>query len=312
MSAAALNNTDIRSREGAYGTAGDPDAMAGWRGVPLEFPRVQGGDIAGTVVAVGDGVDPSRLGERVVVDCALYERADDAAHAVGLVGSERDGGFAQFVAVEGQRAHDMEASLLSDEELASLPIAYGTAMGMLERAELVPGERVLVTGASGGVGVALVQLAAARGCPVVAITIEEKGNQVRAAGASQILPRDAVPADHLAERVDVVADVVGGPGFPRLVDVLAEGGRVVVAGAIAGPVIEIDVRHVYLHSRRLIGSAMWTPAHFATLVEEARNGSFRPVAAEVFPLEEIGAAQREFLGKQFVGKLVLSVPTTGS
>jgi NADPH:quinone reductase-like Zn-dependent oxidoreductase len=309
VSAAAMNNTDLWSREGAYGTAGDPDAVGGWRGVPLEFPRIQGGDIAGTVVAVGSRVDASRLGERVMVDCALYDGAHDAANAVGLLGSERDGGFAQFVAVDALRAHDMSTSPLSDEELAALPIAYGTAMGMLERAGLARGERVLVTGASGGVGVALVQLAVARGCWVAAVTSEEKRQQVQAAGASQVLLRDAVPADELTAPVDVVADVVGGPTFPPLLDALTEGGRLVVAGAVAGPIVELDVRRLYLHSRRMIGSAMWTPAHFALLVADARKGTFRPVVAEVFPLEEIAAAQREFERRAFVGKLVLSVPT---
>lgn len=309
VSAAAMNNTDVWSREGTYGTAGDPRAVGGWRGAPLEFPRVQGGDIAGTIVAVGHGVDLSRLGERVMVDCALYDAADDAANAVGLLGSERDGGFAQFVAVEEQRAHEMAASPLSDQELAALPIAYGTAVGMLERADLRRGERILITGASGGVGVALVQLAAARGCFVAAISSEDKRDRVMAAGASQVLLRDSVPADELAEPVDVVADVVGGPTFPLLLDALSEGGRLVIAGAIAGPLIEIDVRRLYLHSRRLIGSAMWTPGHFAALVEDARKGSFRPVVADVFPLEEIGMAQREFARKLFVGKFILNVPT---
>lgn len=308
VSAAAMNNTDVWSREGAYGTAGDPDAVGGWRGVPLEFPRIQGGDIAGTIVAVGRGIDSARLGERVVVDCALYDAAHDAANAVGLLGSERDGGFAQFVAVEATRAHEMGASPLSDQELAALPIAYGTAMGMLERARLRAGERILVTGASGGVGVALVQLAAARGCSVAAITSEEKRDQMVAAGASEVLLRDSVPADALGQPVDVVADVVGGPTFPLLLDALREGGRLVVAGAIAGPLVQLDVRRLYLHSRRLIGSAMWTPAHFAALVEQARSGSLRPVVARAFPLEEIAAAQREFARKRFVGKFVLDVP----
>lgn len=307
VAAAGMNNTDVWSREGSYGTSGDAEAVGGWRGVPLTFPRVQGGDIAGTIVRVGERVDASRLGERVLVDGALYDGAGDDANAVGLLGSERDGGFAQFVAVAADRAHQVGTSPLSDVELAALPIAYGTAIGMLERVGLSPGERVLVTGASGGVGLALVQLARARGCEVVAVTTAAKREQVEAAGAHRVLLRDSDPVAALDAPVHVVADVVGGPDLPGWIDSLTEGGRLVTAGAIAGPIVELDIRRLYLHSRRIIGSAMWTPAHFAQLVAEARKGTFRPVIAGTFPLAEIGAAQEAFARKHFVGKFVLTV-----
>lgn len=306
VAAAGMNNTDIWSRQGAYGTAGDPDAVGGWRGVPLEFPRIQGGDIAGTVVAVGDSVDPARIGTRVLVDSAIYDGEGADANAIGLLGSERDGGFAEYVAVEDRRAHDVDDSPMSDENLAVLPIAYGTAVGMLERAEVRAGERVLVTGASGGVGTALIQLAKARGCTVIAVTSEPKRTHVLEAGASEVLLRDAVPVDVLGEPVDVVADVVGGVAFPHLLDALAEGGRLVTAGAIDGAEIPLDIRRLYLHSRRIIGSAMWTPAHFAGLVDEARRGVLAPVV-RTYPLEQIAAAQAEFDRKQFAGKLALTV-----
>lgn len=308
VSAAGMNNTDIWSRQGSYGTPGDPDAVGGWRGVPLTFPRVQGGDIAGTIVGVGCGVDASRLGQRVLVDSALYDGPGEDANPIGLLGSERDGGFAQFAAVSARRAHDVGTSPLSDQELAALPIAYGTAVGMLERAGLTRGERVLVTGASGGVGVALVQLAHARGATVTAVTGQDKADRVRAAGADRVLYRDWVRSKDLNAPVDVVADVVAGDRLPDLIDSLAEGGRLVIAGAIAGAEVSIDVRRLYLHSRQLIGSAMWTPAHFAQLVDDARHGSVRPVIAAGFPLEDIARAQCEFDRKRFVGKFVLTPP----
>lgn len=158
--AAALNNTDVWTRQGAYGLPGDPDALAGWRG-PIAFPRIQGGDIAGHVVATGDGVAAERVSQRVVVDPALYDGPGENANPIGLLGSEADGGFAQYVVVADQRAHDVTDSPLSDEQLACLPVAYGTAAGMLERAHVRGGETVVVTGASGGVGFVLVQLVAA-------------------------------------------------------------------------------------------------------------------------------------------------------
>lgn len=312
VSAAGINNTDIWSRDGSYGTPGDAGAVGGWRGVPLVFPRIQGGDIVGTIVGVGEHVERSRLGAHVLVDSALYDSTGADANAVGLLGSERDGGFAQFVAVAAHRAHDVGHSPLSNVELAALPIAYGTAIGMLERAELASGERILVTGASGGVGLALVQLARARGCQVVAVTTSAKREQVHAAGAHQVLLRDHDPVAGLDAPVHVVADVVGGADLPRWVDSLTEAGRLVTAGAIAGPVIELDIRRLYLHSRRIIGSAMWTPAHFTRLLTEARQATFHPLIANTFPLEEIAAAQEAFAQKDFVGKLVLTVPEVSS
>jgi NADPH:quinone reductase-like Zn-dependent oxidoreductase len=116
---------------------------------------------AGHVVATGDGVAAEHVSQRVVVDPALYDGPGENANPIGLLGSEADGGFAQYVVVADQRAHDVTDSPLSDEQLACLPVAYGTAAGMLERAHVRGGETVVVTGASGGVGFALVQLVAA-------------------------------------------------------------------------------------------------------------------------------------------------------
>ncbi|WP_241976691.1 MULTISPECIES: alcohol dehydrogenase catalytic domain-containing protein [unclassified Cryobacterium] len=181
VTAAAVNNTDIWTRRGAYGLPEDPTAQAGWPG-SFDFPRIQGGDITGIVVEVGHGVTDELLGRRVLVDPAIYGCESEDASPVGYLGSEADGGFAQYVAVDATHAHDVQDSPLSDEQLACLPVAFGTAIGMLERADVRGGETVLVTGASGGVGLALVQLAAARGALVLAITSGSKGDAVLANG----------------------------------------------------------------------------------------------------------------------------------
>ena len=163
VAAAGVNNTDVWTREGAYGTSEDRDAVVGWKGVPITFPRIQGGDAVGRVVERGDGAPHDLLGRRVLVDPITYGQGDDPGEPSieGVLGSEQDGAFAEYLCVPTDRVHDVTDSPLSDEQLACLPIAYGTATGMLERAALGAGERVLVTGASGGVGIALVQLAAA-------------------------------------------------------------------------------------------------------------------------------------------------------
>jgi NADPH:quinone reductase-like Zn-dependent oxidoreductase len=309
VGAAALNNTDIWTREGAYGLQGQPDARAGWRG-PLDFPRVQGGDIAGTVSEVGDDVPEAWVGRRVLVDPAFYAGEREDAVPVGLLGSEADGGFATYVVVDAVRLHDMSDSPLSDEELAALPVAYGTAMGMLERGRIGKGEVVLVTGASGGVGFAVVQLAAARGARVMALTSGAKAEAVRGAGAEVTLSRDMDPADLQRELraaapggLDAVADVAGGPWLERMLPALHDGARWVIAGAVAGPVVSFDLRRLYLHNLTLIGSSMHTPAHFAALAELARTGALRPRIAASYRLADIHAAEDEFSRGSRIGKI---------
>lgn len=310
VTAAAMNNTDIWTREGAYGTAEDPDARAGWRG-DIDFPRVQGGDIAGVVESVASGGDPSLVGRRVLVDPAFY---DGHGQPVGLLGSEADGGFAERVAVEAARVHDVSTSALSDEELACLPVAYGTAMGMLERGGIGAGETVLVTGASGGVGVALVQLARARGAHVIALTTQAKSSLVAEAGAAVTLDR-AQPVRAALRRaapdgLAAVLDVVGGPALPEILPLLRDGGRWVIAGAVGGHTVSLDLRRLYLHNIAVIGSSMHTPQHFDLLASEARGATIRPPVAATYDLADIHEAQREFAARNHVGKIVI-LPEAG-
>lgn len=310
VSASAVNNTDIWTRQGAYGAVGDPDAVAGWRGVPLSFPRIQGTDIVGRVIEVGEGVEPARIGQRVLIDPALYDSDADDANFVEVLGSEYDGGFAEYVAVNAQSAYDVHDSPLTDDQLACLPTAYGTAMGMLERAGVIAGERVLVTGASGGVGFALVQLVAARGAIAIALTSEGRQAILRQAGADHVVLRSS---ENLTDEImqvaggplDAIADVVGGKLFTLVFPLLRKAGRLVIAGAIAGPVVDFDLRVLYLHQRRLIGSSMHTPEYFRRLVELARRGDVYPRVAKTYLLDRIHEAQRDFLEKAYVGKLVL-------
>lgn len=302
VTAAGVNNTDIWTREGAYGSSGDRNAVAGWRGVPIDFPRIQGGDVAGVVADVGDGVDQDLVGRRVLVDPAA--EYDDHGYPSAIVGSEIDGGFADFHVSSVDRIHDVSSSPLTDPQLACLPIAYATAMGMIEAADCEAGERVLVTGASGGVGLATIQILAARGCHVVAYTSADKEEAVMAAGAAEVFLRDRDRLSEVSE-VDVVLDVVGGPDFAAVVDRLRTGGRLAMAGAIAGPLVELDLRRVYLRHRRLIGSTMHTRRAFAGVVEMARRGTVSPRVAQTYPLNGIRDAHERFTRKDFVGKLVV-------
>lgn len=309
VGAAGCNNTDIWTREGTYGSAGDSGQAAGWRG-PIDFPRVQGGDVAGMVVACGDEVSSDVVGSRVLVDPANYGEPGPDGLPVDVLGSERDGGFAEYVVVPAERAHRVDESPLSDVELAALPIAHGTALGMLERGSVTAGCTVLVTGASGGVGLAAVQLAHSRGARVVAVCSGDKADPVRAAGAAAILDRQrgqvvaeaarAAPAGY-----DAVIDVVAGPMVGPGLGLLRAGGRWVVAGALGGWAVDLDVRRLYLANLALLGSTMHTPRIFDLLVDLARRGVVRPVIAATFGLGEVPAAQQQLARRQHVGKLVV-------
>ena len=308
VGAAGCNNTDLWTREGSYGSGG-PGSRSGWRG-PIDFPRVQGGDVAGTVVATGDGVRPDVVGSRVLVDPAGYGDTGPDALPVDVLGSERDGGFAEYVVVTAERAHDVDDSPLSDVELAALPIAYGTASGMLERGSVTPGCTVLVTGASGGVGLAAVQLAHARGARVVAVCGGDKADAVRSAGAALTVDRHrgqvvAEAARAAPEGYDAVIDVVAGATLGPGLGLLRAGGRWVVAGALDGWDVELDVRRLYLANLALVGSTMHTPRIFDLLVDLARRGAVRPVIAATFDLGEVPRAQEQLARRQHVGKLVV-------
>jgi NADPH:quinone reductase-like Zn-dependent oxidoreductase len=309
VTAAGVNNTDIWTREGTYRSAGEPETVAGWQGVPLEFPRIQGGDVAGVVADVGIGVGRELIGRRVLVDpAAEYDKHN---HPSRIVGSEVDGGFAQFHVSPVDRLHDMSTSPLSDQQLACLPIAYGTALGMIEAAECRSGERVLVTGASGGVGLAATQMLTLRGCRVVVYTSESKEESMRDFGASEIVIRGK---DRLTDvdEFDAVLDVVGGDEFGDFVERLRTGGRLATVGAIAGPVVRLDLRRLYLRHRRLIGSTMHSPQIFHGVAELARRGAVTPEVAEAFPLAAIASAQERFVTKDFIGKLVVIPPPLGA
>jgi NADPH:quinone reductase-like Zn-dependent oxidoreductase len=305
VGAAGCNNTDLWTREGSYGTDG---VEAGWLG-PLAFPRIQGGDVAGTVVAAGSGA-AGLLGHRVLVDPAIYDGAGPDARVADVLGSERDGGFAEYVVVPAARAHPVDGSPLSDVELAALPIAYGTALGMLDRGAVSAGHTVLVTGASGGVGLAAVQLAHARGARVVAVCSGDKGAAVRAAGADAVVDRTRgrVVTDAAAaapDGYDAVVDVVAGPAVGRGLGLLRGGGRWVVAGALGGWAVDLDVRRLYLSDLSLIGSTMHSPRIFDELAAVARRGAVRPVVAATFGLADLAAAQAELALRRHVGKLVI-------
>ncbi|MBR9863501.1 MAG: zinc-binding dehydrogenase [Rhodobacteraceae bacterium] len=314
VGASAVNNTDVNTRTGWYsksvrgdtgsaaatGYDGASDADGGWSGA-LQFPRIQGADCCGKIIAAGEDVDPSRIGERVLVR-PMYHPKGAAPDSLVTFGSERDGGFAEYTTAGSENAVKID-SPLNDTDLASFPCAFSTAEGMIQRAG-VGAERVLVTGASGGVGSAAVQLAKRRGAHVTAVTSASKIAALKALGADATLLRDeALDTDSF----DVVLDLVGGPRWPELLDALVPFGRYVTSGAIAGPIVELDLRTLYLKDLTLIGSTRQDPRVFEDLVRYIEAGEIRPVVAQTYTLRELPAAQEAFLEKTHMGKIAVSV-----
>lgn len=305
--AAGVNNTDINTRIGWYSKSDNSSEDASWSGDALMLPRIQGADVCGEIVAVGSNVDQNRMGERVMIEPCLSQVAGNRPQVPWYFGSECDGGFAQYTVVDSVHAYSIDSSL-TDVELASFPCSYSTAENMLTRSNLSAGERVLISGASGGVGSAAIQLAKARGAYVIAITSPSKQQQVSELGADQVVNRaDSLPEVLGENSVDVVIDLVAGEAWPQFLQVLRPKGRYAVSGAIGGAMVELDVRTLYLKDLSFFGCTVLEPEVFQNLVDHIEQGSIKPLVAKAFPLEQIQAAQEFFLAKSHVGKVVLTV-----
>ena len=179
---------------------------------------------------------------------------------------------------------------------------------MMVRSQVTSKDKVLITGASGGVGSAAIQLAKARGAYVIAVTSPSKNQQLLDLGVDQVIARDANLSDVLGESsVDVVIDLVAGKQWPQLLDVLKPKGRYAVSGAIGGALVELDVRTLYLKDLSFFGCTVLEPEVFKSLINWIEQGKIKPIVAATFPLEEINKAQDTFLKKAHVGKIVLKV-----
>jgi NADPH:quinone reductase-like Zn-dependent oxidoreductase len=233
------------------------------------------------------------------------------------IASDFDGAFAQFVKVPASEIFSINCSW-SDAELGTIPCSYGAAENMVNRAGVAAGEKVLVTGTSGGVGSAAVQLASRRGATVIAEDsyhfskiktdsdrFKKEFDLLNSIGAQKVIDEGSI-LDHLEEKsVDVVVDNVGGPAFGDLLLVLKRGGRYVSSGAIGGPLVTLDKRVYYLKDLTLIGCTAWDEPVFPNLVSYIEKGEIKPLLAKTFPLSQIREAQAEFLEKKHFGKFVL-------
>ena len=309
--AAGVNNTDINTRIGWYSKqvsgpteavkAGENVENGGWAGA-LQFPLIQGGDMCGEVVALGEGVSDTRIGSRVICACCQPVPTTDEPVKINVIGSEYDGAFAEYCVVPADQLFDVSASPLSDIEIGAMPCAFGTAMGLLMRAGVVAGDRVLVTGASGGVGMAAVMIAKLKGAVVTGVSSAAKAESVREAGADDVIGRTDKPD---VQGYSVVIDLVGGDGWGALIDALKPGGCYAVAGAIGGPIVTADLRTIYLNDLSIFGCTYQSREVFGVLVDLINAGSLRPLVSKTYPLRDIAVAQADFVSKRYPGKLVL-------
>ncbi|MGK9185593.1 alcohol dehydrogenase family protein [Priestia filamentosa] len=321
IGAAAVNNTDVNTRIGWYSKSVKPETNRGgasgfkedvkddgsWLGQAIEFPRIQGADGCGTIVAVGDGVSQDRLGERVLIRSVQQRESSENGIESITFGSECDGTFAEYATVVSKEAFVINSSL-SDKELATFPCSYGTAENLIHKVGVKKEDVVLITGASGGVGSALVQLVKVRGAKVIASCGQSKAELVKSYGADEIIFRGESYVEKIGEmKVDVVLDVAAGSQWPELLRVLKKGGKYGVIGALGGPLVELDVRDLYLKDLSLFGTTYQTKESFQSLINFIEEGKIKPVIAKEFPLKDIVEAQKAFLSKTLAGKFVLDV-----
>jgi len=322
--ACGLNNTDVNTRSGWYSkavteaTTGDgyqtiSEDDPTWGSAPLSFPRIQGVDMVGTVVAVGAGADESLIGKRVMNDGWIRNWDDPTSKVgVGYFGSERDGGYAEYTTIHQQQILPVNSDL-SDAELATFSCSYTTAENLLNRVGCGPDDTVLITGASGGVGGALIQLANRRGAKTVALASEAKHAQVGELEPTAILSRApdnlsaALEEATGSAEVTVVADIVGGDYFPQLIEVLARGGRYGTSGAIAGPITDLDLRTLYLNDLTFHGCTVTSLNVFPDLIGYIERGEIRPMLSATYPLKDFHAAQQAFIDKKHTGNIVVTL-----
>ena len=305
VAAAALNHLDLWVRSGLPG------------GTLL--PHIGGADIAGTVDAIGADVTGVRAGERVVVDpswscgtCDWCERGEEPlCNSYRIIGEHTQGGFAEYVVVPARNLFGIPDDYPM-EQAAAAPLVFLTAWrGLMTRARLTTGDTVLITGASGGVATAAIQVAQHAGARVYAVTTVDNVERVRALGADVVYDREQVDyskevwADTGKRGVDIVFDSVGEVTWRQNVRTAARLGRIVVYGGTTGPHLETDARLLFWKQLEIIGTTMSNRREFAAVMKLVFSGVLHPVIDVVWPLERIRDAHERLEAGAHFGKIVL-------
>lgn len=300
--AASLNYHDVFTRRGMPG-------------IKIPMPAIMGLDVAGEIAAIGPGVSGWSIGERVVGD--PVNRVEG-----GLTGETVHGGLAEYCRL---RAHQLirVPDRVTFEQAACLPCAYGTARRMMHtNGHVAAGEKVLILGASGGVGVCCVQLAKLAGATVIAATSsEEKGTRLRALGADDIInyagqdfvqevyARYGKPARRgkgSDQGVDVVVNYTGGDTWTKSLRVLKVGGRLLTCGATAGYNPPEDIRYIWTFELKILGSNSFAREDITAVLDMVETGRLEAVIDEIFPLDRAPEALTRLEERQVFGKLVVT------
>jgi alcohol dehydrogenase len=287
----------------------------GMPGIKITMPAIMGLDVAGEIVSIGPDVQGWSIGDRVVVD--PINRVEG-----GLMGETQHGGLAELCRA---RAHQLIRlpDGVSFEQAAALPCAYGTALRMMHtNGGVRAGEKVLILGASGGVGVCCVQLAKLAGATVVACAgSAEKTARLTALGADHTinyLEQDFVKAvyglfgkpvrrgEGVDRGVDVVVNYTGGETWTKSLRVLRVGGRMLTCGATAGYDPAEDIRFIWTFELKILGSNGWAKQDIVTLLDLVQSGKLKASVDETFPLEAAAAALQRIEDRNVFGKLVIT------
>jgi NADPH:quinone reductase-like Zn-dependent oxidoreductase len=295
------------------------------RGVPghkFPLPMIPGCDVAGTVDVLGPGVSNAKVGDRVAVapglSCgacrACLSGRDQLCASYGILGEHRDGGYAEFTVVPARNLIPIAESM-SFPDAAAVSLVFLTAWHMLvERAQLRPGEDVLVNAAGSGIGTASIQIARLWGARriIASASSKEKLEKARDLGATHVVNyREQDTAQEVRritdkKGVDVVVEHTGAATWEASLRSLKWAGRLVTCGATSGAEVKLDLRPLFFKSLSLLGSTMGSQGELREVWEHVREGTLRPVVDFVWPLENVREAHERMARREQFGKIVLT------
>lgn len=292
----------------------DPMVMRGIPGLRTPLPMIPGADISAEIVELGPEVDGAvwAVGQRVAVQPS---RPD------GMMGETLRGGMCEYLAVPTEFLIAVPDAV-SDVQAACLPTAYATAYRMLHtRGRIRKGEKVLILGASGGVGTCCIQLARRAGCEVIAVTSRaDKAEKLKAIGADHAI--DTSQDDYVewvVDRygkprtrgetggVDVCVNYSGGEDWTKCFRTVRRGGRILTCGATAGYDPKTDIRYIWSFEYDILGSNGWMREDHVAMLDIIARGELEPVIDRVVPMTEIRTAMRDLEERRITGKVVLTI-----
>jgi len=285
----------------------DVFVLHGMPDLPTKMPRIPGGDIAGVVREIGEGVSRDWVGKRVV----LFPRFPGG----GVLGEHGNGGLCEYIAVDWRQLIEMPEGV-TFKKAAALPIAYGTSHRMLfTRGGLKKGEKILILGASGGVGVSCLQFAKMAGAEVYACTSgEEKAKKLKALGADHVIDYSgnadfskAVWAASGKKGVDVAVNFTGGDTWIPTQRCMAVNGRILTCGSTVGHMCTIDVRFVWFREIEIIGSRAYLPEDIKACLDFVARKELHPVVEKELELEEAAEGVRMLEERRVFGKIIVNV-----